>query len=60
MRPNIGSHHSLQDPRYWRFERTSGLPRSAFAEPHRGDRWVFVTCIVILAGLIAALGAGWL
>jgi hypothetical protein len=60
MRPTIGSAPECGDSRLWRFERDSKLPRSAFAEPHRGDRWVLVTCIAILAGVVVTIVAEWL
>jgi uncharacterized membrane protein YjjP (DUF1212 family) len=60
MRPTIGSDPRCLDSRLWRFERTSGLSRDAFAEPHRGDRWVLIVAVGILAGVVATLVGGWL
>jgi hypothetical protein len=58
--PIIGSDPRCTDSRYWRFERTSGLPRDAFDQHDRGDYWVLVFCVGVLAGLIAVVLAEWL
>lgn len=60
MRPTIGSAPECGDSRLWRFERTSGLSRDAFAEPHRGDRWVFIVSLAIIAGVVVTIVAEWL
>ena len=62
FRHRIGSNPSCSDPRYWSFERNSGLPRDAF-EPRRRvdpDVVVLVVCCGILCGLLALLIGGWL
>jgi hypothetical protein len=48
MKPQISSHVGNDDPRQWRFERTSGLPRGYF-KPARltPDGWVFVVCALV-------------
>jgi hypothetical protein len=61
MRPRIGSHHSLQDPRLWSFERRSGLSRDAFEQhDNKADRLVLILCTGILGGVVAALIGNWL
>jgi hypothetical protein len=60
MRPHIGSHPSIQEAHYWHFARTSGLPRGYFDQHHKGDYWVLVFCVGVLAGLIAVVLAEWL
>lgn len=51
MKNRISSHVCNDDPRQWRFERTSGLPRDYFGRRMRmtTDAWVFVT--LTLAGI---------
>ena len=51
LKTRISSHYSLDDPRQWKFERTSGLPRAYFARRFRlsPDAWVFIT--LVLAGI---------
>ena len=45
----IGTHAQFDDPRYWRFERNSGLPRGSFDEPKvRPDVIVVAACAVCL------------
>jgi hypothetical protein len=61
FRHHIGSDPSCGDPRYWRFERSSGLPRGYFDEPStRGDWAVFILAIGVLAGIVTGLVIGWL
>lgn len=51
MKPNISSHVCNDDPRQWKFERTSNLPRDYFSRHIRltADCWVFIA--VTLAGI---------
>ena len=62
---NIGTHHSCGDPRYFVFQRTSGIPRSYFLREERRKRIrntligavVVVICALALAGAIVWFGA---
>ena len=51
MNTRISTHYCQDDPRLWRFERTSGLPRDYFGRRFRlsPDAWVCVA--LVLAGI---------
>lgn len=46
-RNRLSSHHDFDDPRYWRFERDSRLPRGTF-DGERTDLMVLLVCGVLL------------
>lgn len=53
-RRGVSCDPKFDDPRYWTFARTSGLPHGTFETRGQriGDRAVFVVCAVILVGLL--------
>lgn len=51
MKTRISSHVCNDDPRQWRFERNSGLPRDYFGPAFKvsADAWVFA--VLVAAGI---------
>lgn len=57
MRDRISSSAEFDDPRYWRFERSSGLPFGYFGPTHeqRATLRVILAALVIFALAVAGL-----
>jgi hypothetical protein len=51
VKTRISSHYSMDDPRQWRFERTSGLPRGYFGHRIRITPDLAVAVALLLAAI---------